>query len=110
MRYLDEGLLEELREILDDEFPVLVSTYIQDSAVRVQSLHDDHTRGDVDALRLTVHSLKGASANLGLEHLTDLCRELEEAVMGENTEKIDVLLVRISDEQQRATKLLTDFL
>ena len=40
MRYLDEDLLEELREILDDEFPVLVSTYIQDSTVRVKGLHD----------------------------------------------------------------------
>ncbi|HQV40550.1 MAG: Hpt domain-containing protein [Moraxellaceae bacterium] len=110
MRYLDEDLLEELREILDDEFPVLVSTYIQDSTVRVKGLHDAYARGDNEALRLTVHSLKGASANLGLECLTDVCRELEEAVMGESPERMDGLLARISDEQQRATKLLTNFL
>jgi HPt (histidine-containing phosphotransfer) domain-containing protein len=37
--------------------------------------------GDADELRKSTHSLKGASANLGLELLADLCRELEEVVM-----------------------------
>lgn len=110
VRYLDEGLLEELRDILDEEFPVLVSTYVQDSTVRVQDMQAAHARGDTEALRKSVHSLKGASANLGLELLTDLCRELEEAVMAGRLDGMDIRLGRISEEQLRAAELLKGYL
>ena len=110
MRYLDEGLLEELREILDEEFPALVSTYVQDSVVRVQDMQAAYTRGDAEALRKSAHSLKGASANLGLEVLTDLCRQLEEAVLAGRQEGMDACLRQIGEEQQRASGLLKGFL
>lgn len=110
MRYLDEGLLEELREILDEEFPALVSTYVQDSAVRVLDMQAAFARGDTEALRKSAHSLKGASANLGLEVLTDLCRQLEEAVLAGRQDGMNGYLRQIGEEQQRAAGLLKDFL
>ena len=110
MRYLDEGLLDELRDILDEEFPVLVATYVQDSAVRVQDMQAAQAQGDMDALRKSTHSLKGASANLGLELLTDLCRALEEAVMAGNLDGMDNRIGQISAEQQRAVTVLKGYL
>ena len=110
MRYLDESLLEELRSILEGEFPALVSTYVQDSAVRVQDMKAALARGDAEALRKATHSLKGASANLGLEVLTDLCRELEELAMTGQVGGSEALLQRIAGEQQRAAGLLKAFL
>ncbi len=110
MRYLDESLLAELQSILEEDFPALVSTYVQDSAVRVQDMQAALARGDAEALRKSVHSLKGASANLGLEVLTDLCRELEEMVMAGKVDGGEALLQRITGEQQRAVSLLQAFL
>jgi hypothetical protein len=46
VRYLDEGLLDELRDILEEEFPVLVATYIKDSALRVQDMQAAYARRD----------------------------------------------------------------
>lgn len=105
-RYLDEGLLEELRDILEEEFPALVKTYIQDSAVRVQDMQAAFGRGDADALRKASHSLKGASANLGLEHLAGLCCELEKAALAGQVDGQAPQLQRIVEEQQRAVTLL----
>lgn len=110
MRYLDESLLDELRGILEGEFPALVSTYVQDSAVRVQDMNAAFAMGDADALRKSTHSLKGASANLGLEVLTELCRELEEKAMTGRLDGVEPLLQRVAEEQQRATGLLRAYL
>lgn len=109
-RYLDEGLLEELRGILEEEFPALVKTYVQDSAVRVQDMQAAFGRGDADALRKATHSLKGASANLGLEYLAGLCYELEEAALTGQLEGLAPRLQRITEEQQRAVGLLNGYL
>jgi len=105
-RYLDEGLLEELRDILDEEFPALVTTYIQDSAVRMLDMQAAFGRGDADALRKATHSLKGASANLGLVYLAGLCCELEDAASAGQLAGQGERLQRISEEQQRAVELL----
>lgn len=109
-RYLDEGLLEELRDILEDEFPSLVSTYIKDSAIRVQDMNEAFRRGDADALRKATHSLKGASANLGLEFLTELCCELEESAMAGRLAGLEPRLQQVVEEQQRAAALLRQYL
>lgn len=110
MRYLDEGLLDELRDILEEEFPVLVATYIKDSALRVQDMQAAYARRDADELRKSTHSLKGASANLGLELLADLCRELEEVVMVGSLDGMDSRLTQIGAEQQRGVELLKGYL
>jgi HPt (histidine-containing phosphotransfer) domain-containing protein len=110
VRYLDESLLDELRDILEGEFPALVSTYVQDSAVRVQDMNAAFAKGDADALRKSTHSLKGASANLGLEVLSELCRELEEKALAGSLEGVESLLQQVAEEQQRATGLLKAYL
>lgn len=106
--YLDEALLEELRSILDDEFPVLVSTYIQDSAARLEELCHAFAAGETDSVRKVAHSLKGASANLGLVHLADLCLGLEEAARAGALAGQESRLLLIQQEQQRAVALLRD--
>lgn len=106
--YLDEALLEELRGILDTEFPTLVQTFIQDSAVRVADLRDAFARGHQDDVRKAAHSLKGASANLGLLVLAEECRELEEAARDGRLEGGAGRVEAIVREQARAVSLLRE--
>ena len=105
-RYLDEGLLEELRGILEEEFPEVVQSYIKDSAVCLQNMQAAFSRADADALRRAAHSLKGASANLGLEYLAGLCSVLEEAALEGRLAGQHDRLQQIAVEQQRAATLL----
>ena len=108
--YLDEELFEELRSILDTEFPTLVRTFVQDSGVRVAELAAAFAQGRADDVRKAAHSLKGASANLGLARLAEECRLLEEAaredrlageadrvgvIAGERERAVGILLARI---------------
>ena len=77
--HVDDDMLEELRMILEGEFPGLIRQFIQDSVLRVQEMEQALATGDAQAVRRIAHSLKGASGNLGLPVLAGYCNDLEEA-------------------------------
>lgn len=104
--YLDEGLFEELRSILDTEFPGLINTWIQDSAMRLDDLRAAFARGSADDVRKAAHSLKGASANLGLVVLAEQCRLLEEAARDGQLSGQEERLAQVAEERQRGVVLL----
>ena len=75
--HIDAEQLAELKEVLEDEFGVLISTYLTDAQFRLQLIQNGINSQDFDAVRLAAHSLKGASANLGGLILAQLCEQLE---------------------------------
>lgn len=74
---LDQAMLAELRALMEDEFPTLLEAYLADSERRLLEASDAWAAGDFDALRRSVHSLKGASSNLGATELAGRCQTLE---------------------------------
>ncbi|HEX5360549.1 MAG TPA: Hpt domain-containing protein [Fluviicoccus sp.] len=80
--HLDALQLKELKEVLEDEFRVLVETYLQDAVLRLQLIRKAFEAGDSDGGRQAAHSLKGASANLGANQLSAMCEKIEHAAKG----------------------------
>lgn len=77
--HLDEEALAELRDVMEDEFDILIQTYISDSRERIEALHQALFAADQDAFAKTAHSFKGSSINIGASRLGDLCRQAEVA-------------------------------
>ena len=75
--HIDNEQLAELKDVLEDEFGILISTYLADAKLRLQLIEQGLQNQDYDAVRLAAHSLKGASANLGALILAKLCERLE---------------------------------
>ena len=75
--HLNLEQLSELKEVLEDEFSVLITTYLEDAQLRQQMITAAISAKDYDAARLAAHSLKGASANLGALMLAEICEHLE---------------------------------
>ena len=75
--HLDSTQLQELKEVLEDEFRVLVETYLQDAQLRLNLIRAALQGADNDGGRQAAHSLKGASANLGANRLSSLCERME---------------------------------
>lgn len=75
--HIDNEQLAELKEVLEDEFSVLIDTYLTDAKFRLQLIENGINSQDYEAVRLAAHSLKGASANLGALVLAELCEKLE---------------------------------
>lgn len=106
--YLDQPALDELRSILEDEFPVLINTYIQDSVLRVREMRNALSAGDALNLRKAAHSLKGASANLGLLELTRHCNDMEDAARLGVVMHLEGAMLLVEAEQERAVQLLQE--
>ena len=62
---LDEEALAELQDVMEDEFGVLIETYLADSRTRISGLKEAADTGDAERLRKAAHSLKGSCINIG---------------------------------------------
>jgi len=104
--HVDDEMLEELRMILEGEFPSLIQQFIQDSVVRVQEIEQALANQDAEALRRQAHSLKGASGNLGLPVLAQHCNDLEEAGRSGQMDNLGGKLLQLQQERKMIAALL----
>lgn len=71
-------LLKELKEIMGDDFDILVNTFLSDSAQRIESIQVAIAQKDAKQLREAAHSFKGSALNLAADRLTLICKDLED--------------------------------
>lgn len=96
--HLDNAVLRNLQDIMGDEYPLLLDTFLADSAERQQLLRDACARADAQAVRLAAHSFKGSCSNMGAPLLGELCRQLEEAGRREQLGRATQLLEQLERE------------
>lgn len=94
--HLDPDVLATLRDIMgEDQFPVLVHTYLSDSEHRLEQLL---AATDARSLRDAAHSFKGSSCNMGATHLAQLCGELEHLPVEASAQTVARLRTSIDQE------------
>ena len=76
--HLDSAVLAALQDVMEDEYPVLLDTFLADSEERLRLLRQAERTGDAQNLRLAAHSFKGSCSNMGALMLAGLCKQLEE--------------------------------
>lgn len=103
---LHPSQLQELRELLDEDFVPLLETYLQDCRLRLAALRQAFHNGDNQAGYDAVHALKGASANIGAVRLAELCLKLQNACRAGHLGDNQVLIDLIADEQARVSTQL----
>ncbi|MGM0767134.1 MAG: Hpt domain-containing protein [Pseudomonadota bacterium] len=108
--HLDEEALAELQDVMDDEFDVLIHTYLNDSAERISSLRAALEAGDADALARAAHSFKGSCINIGAPRLGALCMEVEEAGRASRLTGLEPMLASIESEFHQVRDGLESFL
>ena len=96
--HIDNEQLAELKDVLEDEFGILISTYLADAKLRLQLIEQGLQNQDYDAVRLAAHSLKGASANLGALMLAEICEHLEHDCRAGRYENCEVYNQQIVEE------------
>ena len=80
MSKLNQEALCTLRGIMEEEFVPLLILYIKDSDARFEALNAQLQPIDCDAIRHTIHSLKGASSNICAMGLSRQAQHIEDAV------------------------------
>ncbi|WP_323754137.1 Hpt domain-containing protein [Marinobacter sp.] len=106
---LDEEALAELQDVMEDEFDVLIETYLADSRTRISGLKEAIAAGDPEHLRKAAHSLKGSCTNIGVPKLGNLCFELEVLGQEGRLEGAEPILVAIEQEFEEVARELARF-
>ena len=104
--HLDEEALAELQDVMEDEFDVLIQTYIADSKDRIAGLKEALAAGDTDAFTKTAHSFKGSCINIGAPRLGELSLQAEMAGKVGDLSTAPDLIEAIEAEFRTVTELL----
>ena len=102
--------LAELQDVMEDEFDVLIQTYLADSRDRIRSLREALKANDSDAFIKTAHSFKGSCVNLGAPRLGELSLDAEMAGKESRLEEAQALLDAIDEEFRQVTQRLESLL
>ena len=60
---MDVTVQQGLRELMQDDYPLLLETFLADAGKRLRQLHDALAQGDMNAYRQAAHSFKGSAGN-----------------------------------------------
>lgn len=96
--HLDSDVLAALQDVMEDEYPVLLDTFLADSEERLRALREAQLADDAQAIRLAAHSFKGSCSNMGALLLAGLCRQLEDAGRCGDLSEAPALLEQIERE------------
>lgn len=98
---IDIEALSELREIMEDDFGMLLDQYISVSHELIDEMDEDLQRDDREALSRNAHSLKGSSMNLGAKALAQRCGVLEEQAKETcSADSLEALIRSIAEEYE----------
>lgn len=73
----DQAVIEQLQELMGDDFMLLVETFVNDSTQRMATINEAIANNDAELLRTTAHGLKGSALNLSASNLSELASTLE---------------------------------
>ena len=74
---IDDSVLHDLRDVLGDEVDKIISVYLEDAPRLIAQLERAVATNDPIALRVSAHTLKSSSANIGATTLSNAARDLE---------------------------------
>jgi HPt (histidine-containing phosphotransfer) domain-containing protein len=77
---LDEEHIEVLRDVLGEEFSVLIDTFLADAPKRIVEMRDALAENNIAGLEVPAHTLKGSSGNIGANALSASCATLVQQV------------------------------
>jgi HPt (histidine-containing phosphotransfer) domain-containing protein len=108
--HLDEEALTELQDVMENEFDVLIETYLKDSSDRITFLRDAIGSADADSFAKAAHSFKGSSINIGAPRLGELCLKAEQAGKNNRLEDAEEVVQAIESEFRQVEQTLKRFL
>lgn len=103
------NFLQELKDVMEDEFPLLINTYLIDAQLRLEALQKSFNYDQAEEVRRTAHSFKGSSANLGALELVELLRKMEDCGREGKLDKAEGLLVEVQREYRYVKAIMTQW-
>lgn len=105
---LDQDTLEQLKKLLGSNFGVLLTTYKTDAHQKIEAAFKLTAKENYSELAKNIHSLKGASLNLGAKATVHCCKQIEQQIRDQQFSQLNASLDQLSIEISRLIQLLDD--
>jgi HPt (histidine-containing phosphotransfer) domain-containing protein len=103
---IDETVLNELAELMAEDFLPLLKTYLATGDQSIIDLYQAVNDKDKEQVRQCAHSLKGASGNIGAEALNELCQQVEDLAQQNKLDLLPPYIEQLDQKYQRVRKYL----
>jgi HPt (histidine-containing phosphotransfer) domain-containing protein len=108
---LNQSMLARLRELSRPGEPnilcELIDIFLAETPRQIDALRQAIKEGNAAVLWRVAHTLKGSSGNLGADHLSAACSELEKLAKTGAVDDADKLLAAVETELREAERHLT---
>ena len=94
---LDIETVTTFVEMGNDIISGLVELYVANSTKEIQSLSQNAAAGQMDEIKKTAHSLKGASLNTGARAMGMLCLQIEKTIQNNDLEAARILITLLPE-------------
>jgi CheY-like chemotaxis protein/HPt (histidine-containing phosphotransfer) domain-containing protein len=98
---LDEGKLNAMREILADDFPEMLCSYLDGAESMLEQLPPAVEASDSKEVERLAHSLKSSSLHVGAVNFSELARELEDRARNGQLDDVRARIRALEGEFQR---------
>ena len=105
---IDANLLDELQDIMEEEFPLLLETYLTESQTQYQRVVQSAGSNSLNDLRRCAHALKGSCANVGAARSAQICQAIEQAAASGDTEPLSQQIALLEAELEIVRKALNE--
>lgn len=106
---LNADMLNELRELLAENFNELINRYISDSKTRFDTLQKAIAELDFKVIYYEAHGIKGSSRNMGANILAEIMARLEALGQGQNSEGLSKVFADAQAEYAKVVLSLESF-
>lgn len=106
MNVVDEDTIIQLKELMGEDFSLLVNTFIKDTSAKIASINDAIASDNAELVRADAHGLKGSALNLSAKKLTELSYSLEMKGKDNNLDGAAQILAELEDEYRAVTGYL----
>ncbi len=96
--HLDDRVLASLQEVMEDEYPVLLDTFVLDSEERLRSLHAALQAGGCPGFAAYRTQLQGRQQQHGRGTPAGYCKELEESARRGDLQRAPALIEQMERE------------
>ena len=105
---IDLNTLNELKEIMGEDFGELISIFITDSQNQIDALKAAIDAENIKDVQRIAHTIKGSSANLGVNVLSESSRVLEHQASEGSLANAGEFLEKIIIDYNDAKKILEE--
>jgi signal transduction histidine kinase/CheY-like chemotaxis protein/HPt (histidine-containing phosphotransfer) domain-containing protein len=108
---VNQTIIQDLRDIMGDEFKDLVHVYLEDTPKNLAQLERAAAQSNIDGMIAPAHSLKSTSANLGASKMSEMAKKIEHGSrVGQLSGEPLILVAELRSEFHRVSTELKQLL